>query len=73
MAGGSQDMGAEDLLTALPTAAKVSWRMLVSTCDIRNWKPRTVDIKTDFLQGKAIGRPVFLWPPLEAGVPEVIF
>jgi hypothetical protein len=69
VARGFQDMGTEDLMTSSPTAAKVSWRMIISACVARNWLPRTVDIKTAFLQGKAIGRPVFLKPPAEAMVP----
>ena len=52
-----------------PTVGKDSLRVMLSTVTDKQWKLRSIDIKTAFLQGEHIKRPVFLKPPAEANCP----
>ena len=48
-----------------PTAAKSTFRIVLAIAGMQNWKCKTIDIKSAFLQGKEINREVFIEPPRE--------
>ena len=49
-----------------PTIGKSAMRMIMAISASKNWKIKTTDIKSAFLQGKEMDREVFLTPPREA-------
>jgi hypothetical protein len=49
-----------------PTGAKTSFRMVNSLMSTFGFRPRSLDIKTAFLQGRDLDRVVFIRPPPEA-------
>ena len=51
-----------------PTVDQSSIRMILAICVAMGWKVKTTDIKSAFLQGRALDRDVFLIPPREAGL-----
>ena len=53
-----------------PTVAKSTLRVFLTYAAHLNWKIRTTDIKSAFLQGKILERDVFLKPPPEAEVSD---
>ena len=51
-----------------PTISRSTLRLFLSICASKNWKIRSTDIKSAFLQGKLLERDVFITPPKEAMV-----
>ncbi|KAK6187111.1 hypothetical protein SNE40_005204 [Patella caerulea] len=49
-----------------PTCGKDSLRLILAILAHNNWEPRSMDIKTAFLQSHTMDRDIFLLPPLEA-------
>ena len=52
-----------------PTVAKTAFHCVLAVAALHNWTVKTTDIKSAFLQGKDIGRDIFLKPPKEANAP----
>jgi hypothetical protein len=63
VAQGFQDPDKDSLTCAAPTAHKSTFRLVLAICATEQWAPRSIDIKTAFLQGMPITRDVFLRPP----------
>ena len=53
-----------------PTFGKSIMRIILAIAASKNWKGKTTDIKSAFLQGKVMDREVYLQPPKEAGLAE---
>ena len=49
-----------------PTVARSTLRLFLSICASQNWKLRSTDIRSAFLQGKLLERDVYIKPPKEA-------
>ena len=49
-----------------PTCSTTGLRLLLALCAVQGWVPAVIDVTTAFLQGKPIGREVYLKPPKEA-------
>ena len=49
-----------------PTCARESIRLTLVLMAFFKWKPNSIDVKTAFLQGKPLDRPVYVVPPKEA-------
>lgn len=60
----------ESIQSDSPTIGKSAVRILLATAVARNWKVKTTDIKSAFLQGEQLERDVYVSPPKEAEVPE---
>jgi transposase InsO family protein len=58
----------QDLRSDSPTIGKSAIRILITIATSSEWKIKTTDIKSAFLQSKPIEREVFLQPPEEADV-----
>ena len=56
-----------------PTCLKESLRLILGLAAIFCWKIYCLDIRSAFLQGKAIQRELFLKPPIEAGLENVLW
>ena len=54
------------LRTDSPTCYKDSLRILLSVLSARNWKLKSIDIKSAYLQGNETQREIYLKPPKEA-------
>nr|XP_039274020.1 uncharacterized protein LOC120347974 [Styela clava] len=52
-----------ELKTDSPTCSKESLRLVLALLAQKNWSPKTMDIKTAFLQGKSLERDIFIKPP----------
>ena len=51
-------------------ATKAALRLLLQQAAQRQWQLRSMDIKAAYLQGRRLGRVVFVQPPPEAGEPD---
>ena len=60
--GYEENIGA-DLSVESPTTEKVSIRIFLALCAIKQWNVRSLDIKAAFLQSDEIGRNIFVQPP----------
>ena len=62
------------IISDSPTCCKESLRLLLAIIAGKNWIVQALDIKSAFLQGNDMMRPVYMKPPKEAKVaPEVIW
>ena len=61
----------KDLVTRSPTCKRESLKIVLSILTSNKWQPCSLDITTDFLQGNAIDREVYLKPPPEARQPKL--
>ena len=52
-----------NILKDSPTCTKESMRLILTLLASKNWPCNAIDIKSAFLQGKQIERPVFLIHP----------
>ena len=57
----------KDLEKASPTCSSEGLKMVLAIMAQNEWYPKTMDIKTAFLQGNKLERDVFVKPPLEKG------
>ena len=55
-----------------PTVGKGTMRLLISVAALENWKLKTTDIKSAFLQGKELEREIYIRPPKESQTPHGI-
>ena len=55
----------KDIEKASPTCSSEGLKMVLTVMAQNNWKPRTMDIKTAFLQGNNLEREIFIKPPCE--------
>lgn len=53
----------KSLKTDSPTCSKEGLRIILSLAAQQHWTPKSIDIKTAFLQGKSIDRKVYIMPP----------
>ena len=53
----------EKIQSDSPTISKSVMRMFLAICSTLQWKVKTTDIKSAFLQGQALDREVFIKPP----------
>ena len=53
-----------------PTIGKSAMRVLLAVAASKEWRVKTTDIKSAFLQGKHMDREVYITPPKEAGVQD---
>ena len=58
-----------DLGCVAPTSARSSFKLVLHTLLQMGWVPKTVDVRTAFLQGEPLLRDVYIRPPPEANVP----
>lgn len=66
VARGFEEQGHDEIQKDSPTCASESLKVVLAVIVQHEWSPRSMDIKTAFLQGKEIGRQVYLRPPKEA-------
>ena len=71
VAKGYQEKEDHDLRKDSPTALKESLRMVVALAISNQWKIKSLDIKSAFLQGQDIKRDLYLMPPPEAATKNV--
>ena len=57
--------------TDSPTCKRESVRLTLAVCATMNWKLRSIDFKTAFLQGNPIEREIFVKPPKEANTSKL--
>ena len=65
-----QDVDAEIVRTDSPTCLKEGLRIVLATIASNRWTCTSMDVKTAFLQGRNLERPVYLTPLPEACAPE---
>ena len=53
-----------------PTVGKGAMRLFISLAALENWILKTTDIKSAFLQGKALERDIYVKPPKESKTPQ---
>jgi hypothetical protein len=53
-----------------PTVGKGALRIFLSIAASKNWKVKTTDIKSAFLQGKQLERDVYIRPPKESNTQD---
>ena len=53
-----------------PTVDKGAMRLFISLATLENWILKTTDIKSAFLQGKALERDIYVKPPKESKTPQ---
>ena len=58
-----------DLGCIAPTSARSSFKLVLHVMHQMGWVPKTVDVRTAFLQGEPLLRDVYIRPPPEANVP----
>jgi transposase InsO family protein len=66
VARGFEEYDNSDIQKESPTCSSEALKVILSVIAQKNWEPRTMDIKTAFLQGNSIDREVYLKPPKEA-------
>lgn len=68
---GFQDPAKNSVVSTSPTAGRASVRVLLALFAASGYDPRSVDVRTAFLQGMPIDRvrPVYVQPPPQARVP----
>ena len=54
-----------------PTCSKESQRLALALIAASQWKCKSMDIKTAFLQGKLLEREIFMKPPKEANTKKL--
>lgn len=71
---GLEDPDRDNVDSTAPTASRATFRVALSAMATHGFVPRTVDVRTAFLQGMPLDRPhaVFVQPPLHAKVPAGI-
>lgn len=55
----------KDIEKASPTCSSEGLKMVLAVMAQNDWKPKTIDIKTAFLQGNNLEREIFIKPPHE--------
>lgn len=60
-----------DVVSDSPTMTKASLRCILTLAAMNDWSVETVDIKSAFLQGMELDRPVFIKPPREADTGKI--
>ena len=60
----------EDIRSDSPTIRKSVMRVVLTIASSKQWKVKTTDIKSAFLQGRKIERDVYIVPPKEADVKD---
>jgi hypothetical protein len=69
--------GFEEMTTDLPkdspTCSTESLRVILAIFALKHWRPKSIDIKTAFLQGSELTRDIFVKPPKEAGVTDSVW
>ena len=70
VAKGFQDEETDKVRSDSPTCSKEGLRIAGGIIKSQGWTPKSMDIKTAFLQSKNINRLVYLDPPPEANVPS---
>lgn len=73
VARGFEDTDKNNVEKDSPTCAKESLRLVLAIIAQYNWKPKSMDIKTAFLQGQELSRDIYLKPPKEANVVGVVW
>ena len=63
VACGFEDAGRDDVRKDSPTCGRENLRLLCALRSSCNWRINTLDIKSDFSQGKSIERVLFIKPP----------
>ncbi|OSX78708.1 hypothetical protein BU14_0103s0051 [Porphyra umbilicalis] len=68
---GFEDPKRDNVDSTSPTASRATFRVALSAMDAHGFIPRTVDVRTAFLQGMPLDRPtpVYVQPPPQAQVP----
>ena len=56
--------------TQSPVVQRELIKVFLSISVMRNWEPKSLDVKTAFLQGNSLERPLFIRPPKEAARPR---
>ena len=51
-----------------PVVSRELIKPILSICSVKDWSPRTMDVKTAFLQGSALKRELYIKPPNESKV-----
>lgn len=71
---GFEDPDRDNVDSTSPTASRATFRVALSAMATHGFVPRTVDVRTAFLQGMPLDRPhaVFVQPPPHAKVPAGI-
>ena len=54
-----------------PTFSNESMKIVLAIMAENKWMPRSMDIKTAFLQGQMIDRDIYIKPPTELGIDKV--
>ena len=67
VARGFEEINNKQIPKDSPTCGKESLRLIIAIIAHNRWRPRSMDIKTAFLQGQKIQRDIFIRPPKEAG------
>ena len=67
VARGFEEDNQDEIIKESPTCSKDSLRIISAITTQKGWDLRSIDIKTDFLQGETLQRNVYLRPPKEAG------
>lgn len=68
VARGFEDSERDEISKDSPTCSKEALRLILAIIAQKRWKPRSMDIKTAFLQGLPMTRDIYLKPPREADV-----
>jgi len=71
---GFEDPHMASVVSTSPAVGRASLHVLLATMAVRGWVPRTVDVRTAFLQGLPLDRvaPVYVQPPPQARVPTSV-
>jgi hypothetical protein len=59
-----------DLQCFAPTTSRGAFKLILCLMLHHGWLPKTIDVRTAFLQGKPLRRKVYVRPPPEAGLPR---
>jgi hypothetical protein len=73
VARGFEEIDTEKIPKDSPTCSSESLRMILAVFAQNGWKPNSIDIKTAFLQGSALSRDIFVRPPSEAKVRDIVW
>lgn len=66
VARGFEEIDNKEVPKGSPTCGKQPLRLILAIMAHNRWRPRSMDIKTAFLQGQKIQRDIFIRPPKEA-------